>query len=100
MKKSDIFDYTERRVRQLRGHESSYYLADDATLNYTSKRLRELRGEHVEWDIPDTRIAKYCSRRIQQLRLEKHLTAFNLSLDNRKLGCYSISIMGDTDGDY
>ena len=74
LKKSDTFDYTRRRMRQLRGNEPPYYLADDETRNYTSKRLRELS--------------------------ERHFKDFKLSLDNRKLGCYSVSIMGDTDADY
>ena len=100
LKKSDTFDYTRRRIRQLRGNEPPYYLADDETRNYTSKRLRELSGEHVEWDILDESIAKYCSRRIRELRRERHFKDFKLSLDNRKLGCYSVSIMGDTDADY
>ena len=100
MKKPDTTDYTWMRLRQLRGDEPSYYLADEETSRYTSKRIRELRDGESQPDIPDGRIAKYCSERIQELRLEQHSRDIKLSLDNRKLGCYAISTIGDTDGDY
>ena len=100
MKKYSPSNYVFNRLSELCGNSPTHYLMDEETKNYTSKRIRELKGEIVEWDIPDDRVAKYCSQRIRELRLESHVKELKLSLDNRKLGCYTINIMGDTDADY
>lgn len=87
-------------MEKIRGNTQPSLLMDEETKDYTSKRIRELKGEIVEWDIPDDRVARYCSQRIRELTLESRVKELKLFLDNRKLGCYIVSTMGDTDADH
>ena len=66
---------------------------------YTSKRIREMCGETVYWSDGDAAVARYCSRRIREIKVERLLRDRKLFLDNRKLGSYTVSTMGDDDGE-
>ena len=73
-------------------------VVDKEIETYTAKRIRELRGEVIYWDTPDVRTAIYCTLRIKELKMERALRNRKLLLDNRKLGSYTVSTMGDDDG--
>ena len=100
MKKFNMSRYITSRMEKIRGNTQPSLLMDEETENYTSKRIRELRGEKVVWETPDTQIDRYCSLRIQELKKEQKTRDSKLFLDNRKLGCYTVDRMGDTDADH
>ena len=65
---------------------------------YTRNRMRELRGEAPSpWE-DDPFIEAYTGRRIREMRLEHQTAQRKIDLDNRKLGSYTVSTMGDHDG--
>jgi len=97
--KFDMEEYTQRKIREYKGEPEPLGTADKEIEDYTSKRIRELRGETVYWDTLDTRTAAYCTLRIRELKLERLLRDRKLLLDNRKLGSYTVSTMGDRDGE-
>ena len=99
MKKFDIEEYTQRKIREYKGESEPLGTADKEIEDYTSKRIRELRGETVYWDTLDTRTAAYCALRIRELKLERVLRDRKLLLDNRRLGSYTVVTMGDHDGE-
>ena len=98
MKKFDIEEYTQRKIREYKGEPLPLDPMDEYVEEYTSKRIREMRGEVIYWDTPDTRTAIYCTLRIREMKLERALRNRKLLLDNRKLGSYTVSTMGDDDG--
>ena len=99
MKKFDIEEYTQRKIREYRGESPLLEPMDKYVEEYTSKRIREMRGEVIYWDTPDTRTAIYCTLRIREMKLESALRNRKLFLDNRKLGSYTVYTMGDDDGE-
>ena len=99
MKKFDIEEYTERKIREYKGEVAPLNVVDKEIETYTSKRIRELRGEVIYWDTPDVRTAIYCTLRIKELKMERALRNRKLLLDNRKLGSYTVYTMGDDDGE-
>jgi len=99
LKKFDMEEYTQRKIREYRGEPPPLEPMDKEIEEYTSKRMRELRGEIIYWDTPDTRTAIYCTLRIRELKLERDLYNRKLLLDNRRLGSYTVVTMGDHDGE-
>ncbi len=65
---------------------------------YTRNRMRELRGEAPGSWVDDPFIEAYTGRRIREMRLEHQTEQRKIDLDNRKLGSYTVSTMGDHDG--
>jgi len=70
LKKFDMDAYTKRRIQQLCGHRP-FEQPEDGITQYTQRRMRELA---------------------QSLELEREL-------DKSLLGCYTVSTMGDHDGE-
>ena len=99
MKKFDMDVYTKRKMREYRGEDPTLEPMDKYVEEYTSKRIREMRGEVIYWDTPDTRTAIYCTLRIKEIKLEQSLHNRKLFLDNRRLGSYTVSTIGDDDGE-
>tara|TARA_R110002020_G_scaffold53950_2_gene150760 strand:- start:3916 stop:4203 length:288 start_codon:yes stop_codon:yes gene_type:complete len=91
--------YTRRRMRELRGEPPLLNPVDPEANAYTSKRLRELQGEKVYWDTEQDKTAAYCTLWIREHKLERQLHDRKLLLDNRKLGSYTVSTMGDRNGE-
>jgi len=63
---------------------------------YTTRRLKELRGEKVYSEEPEDAIWRYTRLRMHQIR--QSLEA-ERELDKSLLGCYTVSTMGDRDGE-
>jgi len=63
---------------------------------YTTRRLKELRGEKVYSEEPEDAIWRYTRLRMRQIR--ESLEA-ERELDKSLLGCYTVSTMGDRDGE-
>ena len=63
---------------------------------YTQRRMKELRGEKVYNEEMDDEVARYIKRRMAELR---QTPDNHLALDNSRLGCYTVSTMGDRDGE-
>ena len=63
---------------------------------YTKRRIRELRGERVYNDDPAAEIARYIERRLREMR---ECRETQRELDKSPLGCYTMSTMGDRDGE-
>ena len=99
MRKFDIEEYTQRKIREYKGDPTPLNPMDKYVEEYTSKRIREMRGEVIYWDTPDTRTAIYCTLRIKEIKLEQSLHNRKLFLDNRRLGSYTVSTIGDDDGE-
>jgi len=99
LKKFDIQEYTQRRMRELRGEDQLWPFSCPKTDAYTSKRIRELRGETVYWDTEEHKMTAYCSRWIQEHRPNTQSSDRKLLLDNRRLGSYTLGTMGDRDGE-
>jgi hypothetical protein len=64
-------------------------------LEAITRRSRELRGESVPPDDID-KITAYTRRRMKEIQEDGHSGS---SLDNSALGCYTVSTMGDRDGE-
>lgn len=65
---------------------------------YIQKRMREIRGETQESPLLlDAFTEAYTSRRIFELKAECKSQQSKLYLDNRKLGSYTVFMIGDTD---
>ena len=60
--------------------------------------MRELRGENPSPWSDDPFVEVYSARRIREMRLEHQTAQRKIDLDNRKLGSYTVSTMGDHDG--
>ena len=90
--------YTQRKMREYRGAEAALNPMDREIEEYTSKRIREMRGESVYWSDGDAAVGRYCASRIREIKIERLLRDRKLLLDNRKLGSYTVSTMGDHDG--
>jgi len=99
LKKFDMEEYTVRKIREYRGEATPVRSIDKEIGEYTSKRIRELCGELVYWDTLDDRTEVYCRLRIRELKMERYLRDRKLLLDNRKLGSYTVSTMGNDDGE-
>ena len=99
MKKFDMEEYTQRKIREYKGEVSPREPLDKEIEDYTSKRLREMRGETVYWSDGDSATARYCTRRIREIKVERLLRDRKLLLDNRKLGSYTVSTMEAYDGE-
>jgi len=63
---------------------------------YITRRIKELRGEKVYGIDPDDGISRYTRRRMREIR--QTLEA-QRELDKSPLGCYTMSTMGDRDGE-
>ena len=63
---------------------------------YIKRRIRELRGERVYVVYPSDEVGLYIQRRLRELR-ESHDS--QSTLDKSLLGCYTVSTMGDRDGE-
>mgnify|MGYP003640878394 FL=1 len=63
---------------------------------YTTRRMKELRGEKVYGESPDSDITRYTRRRMREI--QESLEA-ERDLDKSVLGCYTVSTMGDHDGE-
>ena len=63
---------------------------------YTKRRLKELQGEKVYSDCPHDAVWRYTQRRMREIR--ESLEA-ERELDKSLLGCYTVSTMGDRDGE-
>jgi len=99
LRKFDIEEYTQRKIREYKGGSPPLNPMDKYVEEYTSKRIREMRGEVIYWDTPDSRTAVYCTLRIKEIKLEQSLHNRKLFLDNRRLGSYTVSTIGDDDGE-
>jgi hypothetical protein len=62
---------------------------------YIRRRIRSLRGQPPESEDVDE-ITRYTQRRIRELRQSSNLEK---DLDKSLLGCYTVSTMGDHDGE-
>ncbi len=63
---------------------------------YTKRRIKELRGERVYSEDPAREIERYIQRRIREMRQSDETQR---ELDKSPLGCYTMSRMGDRDGE-
>jgi len=99
LKKFDIEEYTQRKIREYRGEVAPMRPVDKEIEEYTSKRIREMRGETVYWSDDNASTGRYCTLRIRELKLERLLRDRKLLLDNRRLGSYTVVTMGDHDGE-
>ena len=63
---------------------------------YTNRRLRELKGEKVYVEEPIDRIKNYTNKRIAEMR---DTDDKQFDLDRSPLACYTVSTMGDRDGE-
>jgi|1_EtaG_2_1085319.scaffolds.fasta_scaffold06234_6 hypothetical protein len=63
---------------------------------YTRRRMKELRGERVYRDDPDQEIIRYTSQRMRELHQSEETQT---ALDKSHWGCYTVSTMGDRDGE-
>ena len=63
---------------------------------YTKRRLKELRGEKVYTETPEDEIWRYTRRRMREIRASLEAER---DLDKSLLGCYTVSTMGDRDGE-
>jgi len=63
---------------------------------YIARRIKELRGEKVYGADADDEISRHTRRRMREIR--QTLEA-QRELDKSPLGCYTISTMGDHDGE-
>jgi len=63
---------------------------------YTRRRMKELRGEKVYSEAPCDDVEQYIKRRMLELQESVHTQA---TLDNSRLGCYTVGTMGDRDGE-
>ncbi len=63
---------------------------------YTTRRMKELRGEKVYGESPDNNITRYTRRRMREI--SESLEA-ERDLDKSVLGCYTVSTLGDHDGE-
>jgi len=61
--------------------------------------MRELRGDPIPQWAHDPFVEVYTARRIREMRLEHQTAQRKIDLDNRKLGSYTVSTMGDHDGE-
>jgi hypothetical protein len=91
--------YTQRKIREYKGEVEPLSTINKEIEDYTSKRRRELRGATVYWSDGDDATARYCALHIRELKVERLLRDRKLLLDNRKLGSYTVSTMGDHDGE-
>ena len=66
---------------------------------YTRNRMRELRGETTSQRADDPYVEAYTRRRIREIRLEHEMAQREIDLDNVALGGYTVSTMGDRDGE-
>jgi hypothetical protein len=63
---------------------------------YTRRRIKELRGEKIYNEEIDDEVDRYIKRRLAELRKRSDRQS---ELDNSRLGCYTVSTMGDRDGE-
>ena len=63
---------------------------------YTRRRMKELRGEKVYSEEPCDEVALYIKRRMSELKENGYMQS---TLDNSRLGCYTVGTMGDRDGE-
>jgi hypothetical protein len=63
---------------------------------YTKRRAKELRGDKVYMDSYEEAIIAYTRRRIKEIHENGHTEP---ALDNSALGCYTVSTIGDRDGE-
>ena len=63
---------------------------------YTKRRMKELRGEKIYSEDPCDEIMRYIKRRTRELR---ETLEDQRELDSSRLGCYTVSTMGDRDGE-
>ena len=63
---------------------------------YTRRRMKELRGEKIYTEADDDEVDQYIKRRLSELRQNADKQS---DLDNSRLGCYTVSTMGDRDGE-
>ena len=63
---------------------------------YTTRRIKELKGEKVYSEDPGNEVAQYIKRRMAELKESGYMQS---TLDNSRLGCYTVGTMGDRDGE-
>ena len=63
---------------------------------YTKRRLKVLRGEKVYSEAPEDAIWRYTRQRMREIR---ELLVTERARDKSLLGCYTVSTMGDRDGE-
>tara|TARA_Y100000310_G_scaffold206005_1_gene206359 strand:+ start:8203 stop:8460 length:258 start_codon:yes stop_codon:yes gene_type:complete len=85
-------------MRKLNGEAEALREIDKVITDYTSKRIREMLGETAYWVDGDDTTARYCRLRIRETKVGQTLRDNKLLLDNRKLGSYTVSTMGDHSG--
>ena len=66
------------------------------TWAYIKRRIKELKGERVYGAPTDPEIICYTRRRIRELRQSDEAQRV---LDKDRWGCYTVSTMGDDDGE-
>jgi hypothetical protein len=86
-------------MREYKGEVPPLEPMDKYVEEYTSKRIREMRGETVYWSDGDAAVGRYCALRIREMKMERLLRNRKLLLDNRRLGSYTVSTIGDDDGE-
>ena len=63
---------------------------------YTRRRIKELHGEKVYNEEIDDEVECYIKRRLAEMSQSGDNQS---ELDNSRLGCYTVSTMGDRDGE-
>ena len=63
---------------------------------YTTRRIKELKGEKIYAPDTDDAIMRYARRRMREIHQSEET---KLRLDSSLLGCYTVSTMGDRDGE-
>jgi len=66
------------------------------TEEYTTRRIKELRGERIYHDHHDEEILRYTRRRMREIQKSEEAQR---TLDKSPAGCYTVSTMGDRDGE-
>ena len=63
---------------------------------YITRRMKELRGEKVYSDPTDDEVTRYTRQRMREIQ---ETLEVQRELDKSPLGCYTVSTMGDRDGE-
>ena len=97
MKKFDLEAYVRRRLQELRGQQPDPRPMDQYVRRYTSARIRQLQGKQP-YNLLSVDVDQQMTLRMREWRLENELRERKLSLDNRKLGSYTVVTMEDKGG--
>tara|TARA_R100000808_G_C2146067_1_gene153948 strand:+ start:713 stop:1012 length:300 start_codon:yes stop_codon:yes gene_type:complete len=97
LKKFDLEAYVRRRLQELRGQQPEHRPLDQYICRYTTERIRQLQGKQT-YNLLSADVDQQMTLRMREWRLENELRERKLSLDNRKLGSYTVATMEDKSG--